>query len=59
MYECTCSLGGRLNSRSASIIDLDAAWKKTTSLFWNPEKKLNSVRLLRMKRVDCSYQCWI
>ena len=33
-----CSRAGRLNTKSASINDLEAAWKKATSLFLNPEK---------------------
>lgn len=28
-----CSVAGRLNKRSASIKDFEAAWKKATSLF--------------------------
>ena len=33
-----CSRAGRLKSKSAWINDLDAGWKKATSLFLKPEK---------------------
>lgn len=36
----TCSLPGKLKSRSACIITFDSRWKKAMSLFLNPEKKL-------------------
>src|ERR1700720_3511938 len=41
--EQTCSLAGRLKSRSACIRLLDCGWKKATSLFLKPEKKLINV----------------
>ena len=39
----TCSLGGRLNNKSASMRDLESLWKKATSFVANPEKKLGYI----------------
>ena len=36
----TCSLGGRLNNKSASRRDLESLWKKATSFVKKPGKKL-------------------
>lgn len=36
----TCSWPGKLNKRSACIRVLDFGWKKATSWFLKPEKKL-------------------